>query len=814
MGVNILRKIIGLSLLFLVIIAIVSELPLSAEAQSITVDDSIKVDMKIGFDKFYKLGYSTPFRFEVENNYRDINGELQVEIPREHDSVTVYAINVSLPNNSTKKFVMNIPMNMFLTKLKVNITDGKETVFTKDFRIDPGSNMETYSIGILSDDFDSVRYMNKITMPNAGNFSTKTVKLDEENFPQSAEELRSFNIVVINNYDTSKLNNEQYEAMKNWVLGGGTLILGTGPYYNKTLAVFKDDFINGEIGEVQMLQTSSLYEIAGGNTSEETSVMNISVLDMSIEDSLTVAEENGRPLVQKLEKGKGSVGIAAFDFGLEPLSAWVGNSAFADNLMVKLISSVYFRDMNQKGMPYDNLYLIDNAIRNIPELPLPKTSYMLVIYIAYILISAPISYLVLKKLDRRELMWVTIPVLSIVFSAVIYITGFGTRLTDPITNVISIVEIDNSGTIVPKVYAGVFSPNKQNIRIEAGDGLDLKPMLLNQRYYGYRTMSDEEIPKRIDTKIILSPKTVLEFYKTGIWNMKTLALEPKNVLQGKLEGKLNYANGEFVGTIKNTSGFDLEECHVFTSSQYGDIGPVKNGETKQVKVKAESYFGNRYDLINAIYKDPNSQSQPTNRRKPSTEEIVEFKENRQKRQVFEYALMNQGMQKSGASLVAWSSTPYAKDILVNGDTTRRYEKSLIVSEVELSFRNGNSVEYPFGYVKPVIVNNMKEGNYDDYNEMFYGRGSFEVHYQIDSDISIETVKIQYTTAAKGQNQRIKQYIWSNKSKDWVEGDYSSYTISGDSLEEYLDKSSMLKLKFELSDSDIQLPRISVKGSVK
>lgn len=814
MGVNILKKLLVLSLLILTIIAMVPEGPLSAEAQSITVDDSIKVDMKIGFDKFYKLGYSTPFRFEIENNYRDINGELQVEIPREDDSVTIYAINVSLPNNSTKKFVMNIPMNMFLTKLKVNITDGKKTVFTKDFRIDPGSNMETFSIGILSDDFDSVRYMNKITMSNYGNFSTKTVKLDEENFPQSAEELRSFNIVVINNYDTSKLSNEQYEAMKNWVLGGGTLILGTGPYHNKTLAVFKDDFISGEIGEVQMLQTSSLYEIAGGNISEETDVMNISVLDMSIKDSLTVAEEKGKPLVQKLEKGKGTVGIAAFDFGLEPLSAWVGNSAFADKLMVKLIPSSYLSEMNQKGMVNDNLYLMDNALRSIPELPLPKTSYLLVVYIAYILIAAPIGYLVLKKLDRRELMWVTIPAISIVFSAVIYITGFGTRLTEPITNVISIVEIDNSGTIVPKVYAGVFSPNKENIRIEAGDGLDLKPALLNQRYYGYRTMSDEEIPKRIDSKIILSPETVLEFYKTGVWSMKTIALEPSKALSGKLEGKLNYANGEFVGTIKNTSGFDIEECHIVTNSQYGDIGPVKNGETKQVKVKADSYFGNRYDLINAIYKDPYSRSQSANRRKLSTEEIVEFKESRQKRQVFEYSLTNKGIQKSGASLIAWSSTPYAKDILVNGDATRRYEKSFIVSEVDLSFRNGNSVEYPFGYLKPAIINNMEEGSYDDYNEMFYGRGSFEVHYKIDSDISVETVGIQYTAVQKGKSQRIKQYIWSSKSKDWVEGDYSDYKINGDSLKEFLDNNSMLKLKFELSDSEMQLPRISVKGSVK
>ena len=210
---------------------------------SAATDDSIIINMKVGFDKFYKIGYTTPVYFEIENNFRDINGELQLEMPNQSDSITLYAINVSLPKGSVKKFLMNVPMNVFNTKVNVNLSEGDNIIRTKTFRIDPGSSTDTYAIGILSDDFDSVRYINKVTIKTPGSFSTKNIKLDENNFPENIEALKTFNVVVVNNYDTSRLSPAQYRTLKKWVAEGGMLIIGTGSSQNKTLAVFKDDFI-------------------------------------------------------------------------------------------------------------------------------------------------------------------------------------------------------------------------------------------------------------------------------------------------------------------------------------------------------------------------------------------------------------------------------------------------------------------------------------------------------------------------------------------------------------------------------------------
>jgi hypothetical protein len=361
----------------------------------------VEISMKEGFDKIYKIGSSTPFYFEIENKLKDINGELQVEMPNQNDSITIYAMNVSLPKNSSKKFIMNIPVNVFSTKLKVNLTEGKNTIAAENFRIDSGASAETYVVGILSDDFDSMKYINKITMKNLNNFSTRNVRLDEGSLPESADALEAFNIIVINNFDTSKLSSLQYEALKRWVSDGGVLIIGTGPSKNKTLAIFKDDFIKGEVGENRVLHTSSLHKMAEVKSVE---AMDVTVADIAIKGSTPVIKDGDTVILQKVEIGRGVAVVASFDFGLEPLSSWTGNTALADKIITAVLPRYYQTEMYQKGINMkDNLYAIDNALRNIPELPRPKTLYLAIIYIAYILMAAPLSYIILKRMDKREL---------------------------------------------------------------------------------------------------------------------------------------------------------------------------------------------------------------------------------------------------------------------------------------------------------------------------------------------------------------------------------------------------------------------------
>jgi hypothetical protein len=775
--------------------------------------DDVKIDMKVevGFDGYYKLGNYAPFYFEIDNKLKDINGELQIELPDEMDNLTVYSMQVNLPNQSTKEFMMSVPINRFASKLQVNIVEGSNKVFSKSIKVNPGANMETFGIGILSDDYESVKYINKVPTGNYTQFSTKTVKLNEGMLSENMDILKNFDVIVINNYDTSKLTAEQYGALKEWVADGGNLLIGTGPSHSKTLAVFKDDFITGEIGEISTLSTKQLYQVAQGNAVGEG--MQISVLELKLKGSVPVVAEGSTPLLLKMEKGSGSVAVAAFDFGLEPLSSWVGRSSFSEKLLQKLMPSLYNNPYYGKDIYMNNnMYAIDNSLRNIPELPKAKTSSLIILLFAYILIVAPLSYFILKKLDKREWMWLTVPAASLIFALIVYTTGFGTRMNEPIVNVINIVEFGNSGSAAPKSFAGVFTPNKSNIRVEAADGMSIKPIVVNAYdHYGPMPNAEDDKEKQISTKVIVSPKMAIEFYRTSVWSMKTLMLENKENVTGKFDVKINYSKGAYQGTVTNQSDFDLQECYIATSNEVIDIGAIKKGETVNLKDKKGKSYSYPYEMINAIYQDPYQGRKPG--QKITTEEIEQFRKNLQKRQIMEYFLMGGGQGIKGAKLVGWSDNQIAKELLVNGKATKKFEKNLIVSDVSITFKTGNKASYPFGYLQPAITkNNLTNGSYDEYGKMFYGRGDVEINFQIDQDIIVDYLKLQYTVNQGGQTQ-VKQYIWNYKTNLWEEGNYSAYYLDAERIGKYVNNNNM-KMKFELYDGNLQLPQISVEGSVK
>jgi hypothetical protein len=781
-------------------------------AQSIRDEVKINMKVKVGFDGYFKLGNYAPFYFEIDNKLKDINGELQIELPDEMDNLTLYSMQINLPNNSTKKFMMNVPINRFTSKLQINIVEGKNKVFTKSIKVSPGSNAETFGIGILSDDYESVKYINKIPTSNNSQFPTRAIKLDESMLSESVDILKNFNVIVINNFDTSKLTMEQYGALKAWVTDGGNLLIGTGPSHSKTIAIFKDDFISGEIGEVTTISTNQLSNIAQGGATVEN--MQISALDLKLKDSTAIIAEGNTPLLFKMEKGSGSVAVAAFDFGLEPLSSWVGRSSFSEKLLQKLLPNLYNNPYYNKDIYMNNnMYAIDNSLRNIPELPKAKTRDLVILLFVYIIIVAPLSYLIMKKLDKREWMWLTVPAASLIFALIIYGAGFGTRMNEPIVNVINIVEFANNGNAVPKSYAGVFTPNKSDIRVEAADGMSIKPIVLNgYDHYGPMPNPDDKKEKQVVTKVILSPKTVIEFYRTSVWSMKTLILNNNENLTGKFDIKINHSKSAYQGTVTNNSSFDLQECYIATSNEVIDIGPIKKGETIDIKDKKGKYYSFPYEMINAIYQDPYQGKKPG--QKVTPEEIDEFRKNFQKRQIMEYYLMNGGQGIKSAKLIGWSDNHIAKDILVNGKTTKKYEKNLIVSEASITFRTGNKVSYPLGYIQPVIAkNNLTNGNYDEYGKMFYGRGDVEINFQIDKDMEVDYLKLQYTINQGGQSQ-VKQFIWNYKTSQWEEGNYAAYYMDAERIVKYIDKNNNLKLKFEMYDGNLQLPQISVEGSVK
>lgn len=766
-------------------------------------EGDIKINAEIGYEGFYKLSSVVPIRIEVENNLRDINGELQVEVINGSNNLTLYAMKVSLPKGTTKQFVINAPIIKFNANLKINIVEGRKKIISKITKVTSSLSSDAFVIGMLSDDYESIRYINTIPINQNSSTKTFTIHLDENIFPEELEALNMFNIIMINNYDTSKLGSKQYETLKNWVSEGGLLLIGTGPSYNKSLAMFEDDFLSGDISDIKSVSTSSLYTIMENSNSDES--LEISILDIKLNNSTTLISEGEYSILQRIDKNRGVVAVASFDFGLEPLANWVGNKSFGESLLKSVLPVTYFNEFDKKDLSFRQpRYSINNTLRNIPELPQPSTKNMVLIFIVYILLIAPISYIVLKKIDKRELLWVTIPVFAIIFSIIIYVSGVGTRITQPLVNIISVINIDKNGNMLSDTYAGVFTPTKNNIRLEADEDVSIKLLDEVNRATIYGGVDNKQ--RKVTSKVILSPKPVIEFFDVGLWGMKSVILEKKVKEHGNVISDLLYFNDKLTGIITNESGFDLEDCYIITSNQYVRLENIKNGETIKIDNDIKEHYGNIYDLTNIIYKD----NLTTSHSRQTEKEIQEFRKNSQKKQVFENYYWNENISNSNIKLIAWSKTPFVGKLLVNNKEVRSIEKVFLASDVNISYQIGNTVEYPFGHIEPKIISNLDNGHFNELDKRIHGMDLVKFSFDMDSSVIPEIVKIDFDSVTV----LAKNYVWDYSINDWEKINGDEMTIIDEDIKKYVGEDNVVKLKTELNSKSISLPKIYVKGSVK
>ncbi len=76
---------------------------------------------------------------------------------------------------------------------------------------------------------------------------------------------------------------------------------------------------------------------------------------------------------------------------------------------------------------------------NLPSLALPPIGGLLVLLFGYVVLVGPVNYVVLRRIDRREWAWITVPVLIVVFTVGSFGIGGLLRGSDVIVHEVGIV---------------------------------------------------------------------------------------------------------------------------------------------------------------------------------------------------------------------------------------------------------------------------------------------------------------------------------------------------------------------------------------
>ena len=249
-------------------------------------------------------------------------------------------------------------------------------------------------------------------------------------------------------------------------------------------------------------------------------------------------------------------------------------------------------------MLFDDSQLV-GAVSQLPSLALPPIGGLIALLIAYIALIGPINYLVLRRLDRREWAWVTMPVLIVVFAVGAYGFGAALRGSDVLVNEVALVRGSPGATDgTAQVYVGVFSPSRGSYQVSVPGGALLSSPINGEFFGGDSTAGTLDVLQGDPAKV--------RDLAVGFGSLRTIRAEtPVSVPMVKAD--LSIVDGHLKGTIANESQVTLEKPAVVLGGTVAVLADLAPGATQTVDAPlVAGQFGQPLSdkVVGAIFNDP------------------------------------------------------------------------------------------------------------------------------------------------------------------------------------------------------------------
>ena len=559
-----------------------SALSLPAAAQS---QGGLSMKAQAAYQGYFKYGEWLPVWIELENQgAANLSGEVRVQISGSQGS-TVFAAPVSLPNGSRKRFPLYILPNNFSREVLVSLISRDQALATEIVKVQPQPNI-SFFVGLVAPERGALGMLNGIVLPGQDRPKIITdVALAD--LPERPEALRSMDVLILNDTDTSRLTPDQASALLTWVQAGGRLVIGGGPGGMQTAAGLPEALLPVRPSQTVELNTEAIQDLArfaqadpiltAPSAGEPNFVACAGAL---VEGRILATGRAGGaeiPLLIERAVGSGGVDFVAFDLSAAPFNGWPGVQFFWEQLLGP--GAVY-----PQNMPFDislrqmRAQQLTYPLSNIPSLDLPSVQGLTLLLLVYIVMVGPLNYLGLRRLRKLHLAWVTIPAFTILFTAGAFGIGYLLRGTDLVVNKIAIVEPRSDGSAIVTSYMGLFSPHQQSYEILIeGDGL-ISPMNSYDNGWGMSGVptSGGEIVFTQGDPAVIAGLAVNQF------SMQSFMAEETWQDFGRIAAELRLENDVMVGVVRNETSYPISDVVVAIQSRFIRLGDLAAGQEAKV----------------------------------------------------------------------------------------------------------------------------------------------------------------------------------------------------------------------------------------
>ncbi len=779
-----------LKILKVIIICMVVIMNLSSILVYADEKDSITINVKYGIEGKYKNNYELPVNVEIENKGENINGQVEVHVQTNvYDTYDAFVCDVNIDSNEKK--TVTIPINLYENSSKISVVLKSGNNIIKEKTIIVGSGrIDEYSLfsGILTDDINGINLrtlsFNVDGRRFGGDVKSVNVGLNIDMLSESYKSISALDMIIINNYDLSKFTDKHYKNLMEWVSNGGILVIGTGENSAKTIK-------ENNLG----ISYSGTKDLNG-----------YTLANLEIKDATVALEKDGENLIYELDNEKGHIYVAAFDLANQNIS----NEDYIEYFWKEHIGKNFVNKVDRLyGYSNSNYspYEITNLLNNIPIDKEINIGSIVGIFVCYCLITGILVYFIMKKLGKRELLWGIIPIISILFSIMLFAIGTNTRIKDVALNQVNFILNDGSKESTVKGYIGVALKNRGNLIVKEPDNVLLK--ILNEENY-YRNNSQSEFKKLGSKTVYKESNSYYEFENLSSLKMKKFTVSNHEQIVPSLDTNLKYESNVLNGNIKNTLGNDIEKLLVVSSNSVWDIGKIKAGEEKNIDIKPTSSLG-LSEYSNKLMDDYYN-SYRNNKSKGDKEKYKDIIR-------IQNAISSLAQIESNGLgttyIIAITNMPVDYGFNFDNRSVSKYDTTVMTQKVNIDFTDKDGIlNYPMGYFKPVVLSSSAYIYADDYYNEINGQGDVTFKYEVGSDLDILNITIgnlnkQYQSSG---NQKI--FIYNNESEKYETIDVKAKGNDLTNPKAYI-KDGIVKVQVTLEeDGYTQIPQISVKGRAK
>jgi hypothetical protein len=486
-----------------------------------------------------------------------------------------YATRVDLPNGGRKSLTVYAYLTTGSRRLTVRVLSDGAELAAQPITLQP-ANPNARVVGVVVAEGAAPRPPARLS----GNTPLTAVGLAPADLPDNALGLSGFGSLLIEDVDTGALSEAQRAAIRAWVLRGGQLILGGGQGLERTLASLPPELAPAFVEAVEPVAAELLFGPAAAGLAP---VPYAALAPRPADDgrppyqlplSAIAAEQ---PAIEQTA-GRGAVTVLAFPLSHPALAGWDGAPELWRELLragVELPAGFAPENVSADNLVEGN---VAAALTSLPALEFPPLGLLAGLVAAYIVLVGPVTYLVLRRLDRQAWGWAVVPAITLVFAGLTYGVGFAQRGGDVVLNQIALIEpIDELGGARVRAFVGVFSPERRAYSLDASESAGGAPLLRPISVQGPWDTSGSAAGGVFLQDVAAG--AAVDGFEVAQWSMRAMAAD-SIVADDFLTARVVLDGDTVTGEATNTGAVLLRDVALVQGDRVARLGDLAPGETK------------------------------------------------------------------------------------------------------------------------------------------------------------------------------------------------------------------------------------------